>query len=89
VPRAPVYTRGVGPFTVCRLRAVERQSRDLTMVDSRKLTSWERATVDVSKPAEVIGWCNKWRITPERLKAVVAQVGNSAASIAEALGKVR
>ena len=56
-------------------------------VGERKLTSWERATVDVSKPAEVVGWCNKWGITPERLKAVVAEVGTSAVSVAKALGK--
>jgi hypothetical protein len=55
----------------------------------RKLTTWERATVDVSKPAEVVGWCNKWSITPEQLRAVVAEVGTSAASIAVALGKTR
>jgi len=59
------------------------------MIDSRKPTSWERATVDVSKPTEVIGWCNKWSITPDRLKAVVAEVGTSAVSIAAALGKTR
>ena len=55
----------------------------------RKLTSWERATVDITKPAEVIGWSNKWHVTPERLKAVVAEVGTSAVIIAEALGKTR
>jgi Protein of unknown function (DUF3606) len=54
-----------------------------------KLTTWERATVDVSKPAEVVGWCNKWSITPERLRAIVAEVGTSAVSIAAALGKTR
>jgi hypothetical protein len=46
-----------------------------------------RATVDVSKPAEVIGWCNKWRVTPEQLKAAVADVGISALDVAKALGK--
>jgi hypothetical protein len=46
-------------------------------------------TVDISKPAEVIGWSNKWRVTPERLKAVVAEVGTSAVTIAKALGKTR
>jgi hypothetical protein len=54
---------------------------------TRKLTTWERAQVDLSKPAEVIGWSNKWRVTPERLKAVVAEVGTSAVSIAKALDK--
>jgi hypothetical protein len=54
-------------------------------VETRKQTSWERAQVDVSRPAEVIGWCNKWKVTPERLKAAVAEVGTSAVSIAEAL----
>ncbi len=58
-------------------------------VQGRKLTAWERATVDVSKPNEVVGWCNKWSITPERLRAVVLEVGTSAASIAAALGKTR
>ena len=56
-------------------------------VEKRKLTTWERSTVDVSKPAEVIGWSNKWRVTPERLKAAVAEVGTSAVSVAKALGK--
>jgi hypothetical protein len=56
-------------------------------VETRKLTSWERAQVDVSKPAEVIGWCNKWKVTPERLKAAVAEVGTSAVSIARMLGR--
>jgi hypothetical protein len=58
-------------------------------VGKRKLTTWERAQVDVSKPNEVIGWSNKWGITPERLKAVVAEVGTSAANVAKALGKTR
>jgi hypothetical protein len=55
----------------------------------RKLTTWERAQVDVSMPNEVIGWSNKWGITPERLKAVVAEVGTSAVNVAKALGKPR
>jgi len=53
----------------------------------RKPTSWERAQVDVSKPPEVVGWCNKWKVTPERLKAAVAEVGTSAIDVAKALGK--
>ena len=53
----------------------------------RKPTSWERAQVDVSKPPEVVGWCNKWKVTPERLKAAVAEVGTSAVSVEKALGK--
>ncbi len=56
-------------------------------LEKRKLTTWERATVDVSKPNEIVGWCNKRGVTPERLKAVVAEVGTSADSIAKALGK--
>jgi hypothetical protein len=56
-------------------------------VGTRKLTTCERSTVDVSKPAEVIGWSNKWGVTPERLKAVVAEVGTSAVNVAKALGK--
>jgi hypothetical protein len=43
--------------------------------------------VDVGKPTEVVGWCNKWGVTPERLKAAVAAVGTSAAAVAKALGK--
>ena len=58
-------------------------------VQKRKLTTWERAQVDVSKPNEVVGWCNKWGITPERLRATVAEVGTSAVSIAAALSKTR
>jgi hypothetical protein len=54
---------------------------------ARKPTSRERAQVDVSKPAEVVGWCNKWRVTPERLKAAVAEVGTSAVNVAKSLGK--
>jgi hypothetical protein len=53
----------------------------------RKPTSWERAQVDVSKPQEVVGWCNKWKVTPERLKAAVAEVGTSAVNIEKALGR--
>jgi hypothetical protein len=53
----------------------------------RKPTSWERAQVDVSKPQEVVGWCNKWKVTPERLKAAVAEVGTSAVSVEKALGR--
>jgi hypothetical protein len=52
-----------------------------------KPTTAERAEVDVSKPAEVVGWCNKWGVTPERLKAAVAAVGPSAPAVAKALGK--
>ncbi len=50
-------------------------------------TPKERAQVDVSKPTEVVGWCNKWGVTPERLKAAVAEVGPSAAAVAKALGR--
>ena len=57
---------------------------DATM---RKPTSWERAQVDVSKAPEVVGWCNKWKVTPERLKAAVAEVGTSAVDVARALGR--
>jgi hypothetical protein len=57
-------------------------------VEPRKPTSWERAQVDVSKPAEVVGWCNKWKVTPEQLRAAVAEVGTSAVSIARVLGKI-
>ena len=56
-------------------------------VTPRKPTSWERAQVDVSKAPEVVGWCNKWKVTPERLKAAVAEVGTSAVDVAKALGK--
>jgi hypothetical protein len=55
--------------------------------DTRRPTARERAQVDVSKPQEVMGWCNKWGVTPERLKATVAAVGPSALSVARALGK--
>jgi hypothetical protein len=34
-----------------------------------------------------VGWCNKWKVTPERLKAAVAEVGTSAVSVEKALGK--
>jgi hypothetical protein len=43
--------------------------------------------VDVSKPGEVIGWCNKWSVTPEQLKVAVAEVGPSALDVAKALRK--
>jgi hypothetical protein len=56
-------------------------------VTPRKPTSWERAQVDVSKAPEVVGWCNKWKVTPERLKAAVAEVGTSAVDVARALGR--
>jgi hypothetical protein len=50
-------------------------------------TAKERAHVEVGKPAEVVGWCNKWGVTPERLKAAVAAVGASASAVARALGR--
>lgn len=53
----------------------------------RKMATRERAQVDITKPTEVVGWCNKWSITPERLKATVAEVGTSASAVAKALGK--
>ena len=52
-----------------------------------RMTAKERAHVDVGKPAEVVGWCNKWGVTPERLKAAVAEVGPAAPAVARALGK--
>ena len=52
-----------------------------------KLTVRERADVNVSKPQEVVGWCNKWGVTPERLRAAVAEVGPSASAVAKVLGK--
>ena len=54
---------------------------------SNNPTPAERAKVDVRKPAEVVGWCNKWGVTPERLKAAVAEVGRAAPAVARALGK--
>jgi hypothetical protein len=54
---------------------------------TRKPTSWERAQVDVSKPQEIAGWCTNWKATPERLKAVVAELGTSAVSVEKALGR--
>jgi hypothetical protein len=56
-------------------------------MEPRKLTTSERAEVNVSKPQEVVGWCNKWGVTPERLKAAVAEVGPSAFAVAKALGR--
>jgi hypothetical protein len=55
--------------------------------DVRKPTARERAQIDLTKPGEVIGWCNKWGVTPERLRAAVAEVGTSALHVAAALGK--
>jgi hypothetical protein len=52
-----------------------------------KLTSKERAQVDISKPQEVIGWCNKWSVTSEQLLAAVILAGPSALNVAKALGK--
>jgi hypothetical protein len=52
-----------------------------------KLTTRERAQVDVTKPTEVVAWCNKWGVTPERLRAAVAEVGTSAPAVAKALGR--
>jgi hypothetical protein len=55
--------------------------------EATKLTTRERAQGDVTKLTEVTGWCNKWGVTPERLKAAVAKVGPSATAVAGALGK--
>jgi hypothetical protein len=43
--------------------------------------------MNVSRPQEVVGWCNKWGVTPEWPKAVVAEVGPSASAVAKAPGK--
>jgi hypothetical protein len=53
----------------------------------RKPTSWERALMHVSKPQEVVGWCNKYKVTPERSKAAVAEVGTSAVSVEKTPGR--
>ena len=80
----------LGSAIRCSIAAMLRHMKDRAMVQRpRQLTSWERAQVDVSKPAEVIGWSNKWRVTPERLKAAVAKVGTSAVKVAQELGKTR
>ncbi len=55
--------------------------------ETTKLTARERADVNVSKPQEVVGWCNKWGVTADRLKAAVAEVGPSAIAVAKVLGK--
>jgi hypothetical protein len=55
--------------------------------DARRPSTRERAEVDLAKPAEVVGWCNKWGVTPDRLRAAVAEVGPSAVRVAAALGK--
>ena len=56
-------------------------------MEPRKLTASECAEVNVSKPQEVVGWCNKWGVTPERLKTAVAEVGPSASAVAKVLGR--
>jgi hypothetical protein len=59
----------------------------MAMSANRTGTLGARAQVDVTKPQEVIGWCNKWRVTPEQLKAAVAEVGTSAVEVARVLTK--
>ncbi|MBL6454550.1 DUF3606 domain-containing protein [Belnapia sp. T6] len=54
---------------------------------TKNLTTWERAQVNVNKREEVVGWCNKWRVTPDQLRAAVAEVGTSAVNVGRALGK--
>jgi Protein of unknown function (DUF3606) len=67
---------------------IQRQREVLTMnAKPKKLSTWERTHVDVSKPTEVVGWCNKWGVTEARLKAAVTEVGTSVVDVARALGK--
>ena len=75
--------------TTCATSRDRRGStgKAIMATQTRKPTTKERAWVDVRKPAEVVGWCNKWRVTPERLKAAVAEVGTSAPAVARALGR--
>ncbi len=65
----------------------QAEGTDPLKAETMKLTARERAQVDITKPAEVMGWCNKWGVTPERLRATVAEVGTSAVRVAAALGK--
>src|SRR4051794_40899068 len=72
----PMFQRLGGLPTVIRWHMAASAGPDgVASMDAtiRKPTSWERAQVDVSKPQEVVGWCNKWKVTPERLKAAVAE----------------
>lgn len=55
--------------------------------DTKRMSARDRAEVDVTKPGEVVGWCNKWGVTQERLRATVAEVGPSVSAVARALGK--
>ncbi|TDH58188.1 DUF3606 domain-containing protein [Dankookia rubra] len=99
-PRTAAYTRksvaNSGRHRHCNCAAVIRWNLAASTgpvgvlrmdATTRKPTSWERAQVDITKAPEVMGWCNKWKVTPERLKAVVAEVGTSAVSVAKALGR--
>jgi hypothetical protein len=55
--------------------------------DAPRLTTRDRAEVNITKPQEVVGWCNKWGVTPEQLRAAVAEAGPFASAVAKALGK--
>ena len=55
--------------------------------DLQKRGPIDRSRVNVSEPWEIEWWSKKWSISPERLRAAVAEVGVMANDVADHLGK--
>jgi hypothetical protein len=57
------------------------------MADDPTKTAQDRKRIDVSQDYECRFWSEKWGITPEELKRVVAKVGPMADDVARELGR--
>lgn len=57
------------------------------MSDDKTKTGQDRKLIALSEDYEVRDWCKSLSTTPEKLKAAVAAVGNSAEKVREYLSK--
>jgi hypothetical protein len=61
---------------------------EATVADNLNLRGQpDRSKVNIHEPWEMDYWTKKWNVTVQQLRAAVAAVGTSAASVARHLGK--
>ena len=57
------------------------------MADDKSKTGQDRKLISLNEDYEVRDWCKSLNTTPEKLKAAVKAVGNSADKVREYLAK--
>lgn len=59
------------------------------MADDKSKTGQDRKLISLTEDYEVRDWCQSLNTTPEKLRAAVAAVGNSADKVREYLAKAK